>query len=102
MGRGQQREHTDLPGVAVWGDGAVVLRCGLTPPRPTTDPCVNVEGVDWVLREAEPRDGHRLLLTYGRHPAVDVTLTGQGSTTEALLVALSRIVRPMRQHEHGI
>ncbi|REK86417.1 DUF3515 domain-containing protein [Streptomyces inhibens] len=97
---GQERDHTDLPGVAAWGGGAVVLRCGLTPPRPTTDACVNVDDVDWVLREAKSQDGRKLLITYGRHPAVEATISGQGSGIDVLLVELSKTVKPIRQHEH--
>lgn len=99
---GQERDRTDLPGVGVWGSGAVVLRCGLTPPRPTTDACVNVDDVDWVLREARSREGRKLLITYGRHPAVEATISDQGTDIDTLLVELSEIVKPMRQYEHCI
>ncbi|MGW1373779.1 DUF3515 family protein [Streptomyces sp. NPDC002446] len=99
---GQERDRVDLPGVAVWGSGAVVLRCGLTPPRPTTDTCVSVDEVDWVLREARSRDGRKLLITYGRHPAVEAAISDQAPELDALLVELSRIVKPLRQHEHCI
>ncbi|MFG2141031.1 DUF3515 family protein [Streptomyces sp. NPDC048650] len=99
---GQERADTGLPGVVAWGDGAVVLRCGLKAPRPTADACVNVDGVDWVLREAESQGGRKLLITYGRHPAVEATISDSGSGTDVSLVALSKLVKPIRQHEHCV
>ena len=44
---------TTSQATAAWGDpSAVVLRCGVASPGPTTDRCVTVNGVDWVIREA--------------------------------------------------
>ena len=46
---------TTSQATAAWGDpSAVVLRCGVASPGPTTDRCVTVNGVDWVIREATP------------------------------------------------
>lgn len=46
---------TTSQATAVWGDpAAVVLRCGVASPGPTTDRCVTVNGVDWVIRETAP------------------------------------------------
>jgi hypothetical protein len=99
---GHKLAGTDTPGVAVWGDKSVVLRCGLEPPAPTTDLCVTVDGVDWVYRQAESRDGHKVIVTYGRDPAVEVTLAAQDTAVDGALVELSRIVRPVRQSNHCI
>jgi hypothetical protein len=44
---------TTSQATAAWGDpAAVVLRCGVGSPGPTTDRCVTVNGVDWVIKEA--------------------------------------------------
>lgn len=56
-------------GVAAWGDPPIVARCGKTPPGPTEDPCIDVDGVDWVATELD--DG-TMFTTYGRSPAVEV------------------------------
>jgi hypothetical protein len=49
---------TTSQATAVWGDpAAVVLRCGVASPGPTTDRCVTVNGVDWVIRETAPTAG---------------------------------------------
>ncbi|MBT2499670.1 DUF3515 domain-containing protein [Agromyces sp. ISL-38] len=63
--------ETDAQGTGAWGTPAsVLLRCGVTPPGPTTDRCVNVDGVDWIIDESDaPRF---LFTTYGRTPAVEV------------------------------
>jgi hypothetical protein len=46
---------TTSQATAVWGDpAAVVLRCGVASPGPTTDRCVTVNGVDWGIRETSP------------------------------------------------
>ncbi|WP_144386441.1 DUF3515 family protein [Streptomyces sp. SAJ15] len=95
---GESRSDADLPpGVAVWGDETVVLRCGMEPPRPTVDPCFQVDGVDWVLEEAKSKDGTQVLISYGRNPAVEVVLSDAGSNPGEALVDLSRAVSRIRQ-----
>ncbi|MFD9000009.1 DUF3515 domain-containing protein [Streptomyces sp. NPDC059582] len=94
---GQRRSDPGAAGVTTWGDGAVVLRCGLRPPGPTVDKCVNVDGVDWILLDAEFGDGRKVLVTYGRDPAVELTLTDRAAGTDTALVELSRAVEPIPQ-----
>ncbi|MCX5050168.1 MULTISPECIES: DUF3515 family protein [unclassified Streptomyces] len=98
---GLDRTDTDVPGVAVWGDGAVTARCGLRTPDPTLDPCVSVDGIDWVWRPKSP-DGARVLVTYGRDPAVEITLSARVAAVDDVLVELSRAVRPLAQHDKCI
>ncbi|HKJ12273.1 MAG TPA: DUF3515 family protein [Ornithinimicrobium sp.] len=68
--------------VAAWGDPAIVARCGATPPGPTTDQCLDIEGVDWI---AVPIDDGVRFTTYGRDPAIQV-LVPQEYATEALVM----------------
>ncbi|MEV5527021.1 DUF3515 family protein [Streptomyces prunicolor] len=93
---GLARRDSSLPGIAVWGDRAIVLRCGVTPPGPTSDPCFAVDGVDWVIDTAQSTRGRKVIVTYGRVPATQVVFEG-GGQTDAALVDLSRIVAPIRQ-----
>ena len=93
---GLARRDSDLPGIAVWGDRAIVLRCGVTPPGPTGDPCFAVDGVDWVIDTAQSTQGRKVIVTYGRVPATQVVFDG-GGKTDAALVDLSRVVAPVRQ-----
>jgi hypothetical protein len=71
-------------GVAAWGDPPIVARCGKAPPPPTTDPCLDVNGVDWVLTELD--DG-AMFTTYGRDPAIEVLVPDVYQTSPLLLPA---------------
>jgi len=68
--------------VAAWGDPPIIARCGATPPGPTTEQCLDIEGVDWISVKIE--DGVRFT-TYGRDPAIQV-LVPQEYATEALVM----------------
>lgn len=94
---GQKLAGGGPPGVAVWGDRAVVLRCGVQPPLPTTDLCVTVDGVDWVYREAASGNGRKVAVTYGRSPAVEATISTQDTAVDSVLAQLSRLVHPIYQ-----
>ncbi|MFB8415923.1 DUF3515 family protein [Streptomyces albidoflavus] len=84
------------PGVAVWGGGEVVLRCGVAPPPATVEHCVDIDGVHWVLEEAQ-RTGSTELISYGRDPAVRLTLAEGFDRTDTALIDLSAAVAPIRQ-----
>jgi len=80
---GMARVGTGSQATAAWGDprDPVVLRCGVEPPAPTTDPCVTADdgttAVDWVAVEGVPAaDGTAAwtFTTYGRNPAVEVVV----------------------------
>ncbi|TBO60168.1 DUF3515 domain-containing protein [Streptomyces kasugaensis] len=94
---GEARSDVELPGVAVWGESTVILRCGLTPPRPTLDPCFNVNGVDWVLEEGKSGEGMKTLITYGRNPAVEVVISDASPSAGDGLVDLSKVVEGIPQ-----
>ncbi|MGP9693213.1 DUF3515 family protein [Brachybacterium sp. AOP25-B2-12] len=75
---GQPRQETSSQGTIAWGTGAdtIVLRCGVTPPGPTTDLCTRIAdatgiSVDWIVHE---KDGLVTFTTFGRVPAIDVTV----------------------------
>ena len=76
----QQRGADPAVGAAAWGDPRIVLRCGLPPSGPTTTPCVDVNGVDWLVDETG--DGFRLT-TFGRSPAVEVTVPASYGRSKA-------------------
>lgn len=56
------------PAVHAWGDPAVIARCGVAEPGPSTD-CLTVDDVDWVVTQLS--DGARFV-TFGRSPALEV------------------------------
>jgi hypothetical protein len=91
---GASRGTTDVRGAAVWGDPAVVLRCGVTAPGPTTDRCLTVDDVDWIFTEDD--DAYRFV-TFGRTPAVEVTVPTRIDRTEApgALTDFTKTVAPL-------
>jgi hypothetical protein len=83
-----------VTGAAEWGDPAIVLRCGVTAPGPTTDPCLEVDGLGWVFTET--RSSFRFV-SYGRDPAVELTVptSVDRTTASGALADLADAVRPI-------
>ncbi|WP_337060896.1 DUF3515 family protein [Kineococcus sp. G2] len=101
---GLARAPQGAAGVAVWGEEQVVLRCGAAVIGPTTKPCVPVgpdeaSTVDWVQDAVSERAVR--FLTYGRDPAVEVTVRFGGrlraSGASAPLVDLAAPVSAIPQ-----
>lgn len=92
----QERRWTDAQSTAAWGDPAsVIFTCGVTPPGPTTLPCSELDGVDWIIDDAEaPR--YRFT-TYGRTPAVQVYLDYDVIGSADVLRALAPAARKLTQ-----
>lgn len=74
---GRERRTTTSQSSRAWGaTEPVVLRCGVEPPGPSPDRCVRVTdpqggSVDWLVREGTDV---WTFTTYGREPAVEVTV----------------------------
>lgn len=87
----QPQRETDAQGTAAWGDPAsVLLRCGVTPLGPTTDRCVSVDGIDWVIDESDaPR---YLFTTYGRTPTVEVLVDNDVVSGTTVIADLAQAV----------
>lgn len=85
----QPERETNAQATGAWGDpSAVLLTCGVAVPGPTTLPCVNINGVDWIEDDSEA-PMYRYT-TYGREPATEVYLDSKvvsGSTTLVDLAA---------------
>lgn len=70
---GEAKRTTDAQATGAWGDPAsVLLHCGVPPYGPTTLPCGNVNGVDWIVDDSNAPT--YVFTTYGRTPAVEVVL----------------------------
>lgn len=87
----QAERETNAQATGAWGSPAsVLLRCGVTAPGPTTDRCVSVDGVDWVIDESDaPR--YRFT-TYGRTPAVEVLVDNDVVSGTTVIAELSPAV----------
>jgi hypothetical protein len=82
----------DHGSVAAWGDPAVIARCGLDPLGPTTDDCVTVDGIDWVVR---PLTDGSAATTYGRDPAIEVLAPGTYGAVPLLLPAFTDVAKSL-------
>ncbi|UVJ41613.1 DUF3515 domain-containing protein [Arthrobacter sp. CJ23] len=81
------RRKTNSQATAAWGDPSqVILRCGVNVPGPTTDRCVSVNDVDWVIKEGEP---FWTLTTYGREPATEILMDVDKISSATVLADLS-------------
>lgn len=105
---GMPRLDTGSQATTAWGDRSdpVVLRCGVTPPAPSPDPCVTADdgtvSVDWVAVEGEPGvDGAAswTFTTYGRDPAVEVAVPASvtSSRSTSFLIDLGPAVSRVEQ-----
>ncbi len=83
-GQGRRRTAPQGRGVAAWGEPAVIARCGVLSPAPTSQECLAVSGVDWVVETLS--DGRRFT-TYGRDPAMEVLVPGRYAPESLLLPA---------------
>jgi hypothetical protein len=72
-----EKADTNAQATAAWGEpgAAVTLRCGVAQPGPSAD-CQRIEApdgtVDWIVASGD--DGTWQFTTYGRDPAMQVTV----------------------------
>ena len=91
---------TTSQATAAWGDpSAVVLRCGVASPGPTTDRCVSVNGIDWVIKEG---DKYYTLTTFGREPATELLLDNDRISSATVLASLSSAVSKVPATRHCV
>ncbi|MFC0673333.1 DUF3515 family protein [Brachybacterium hainanense] len=103
---GHARQETNSQGTLVWGEGedAIVLRCGVEPPGPTTQQCTTLADaagaeVDWIVTtsdDEDPEDPSAMVLftTYGRTPAVDISVPRSAAPEQPSAVPLE-FTRPI-------
>ncbi|MGR8008033.1 DUF3515 domain-containing protein [Streptomyces hypolithicus] len=93
---GRQRRSADPESdlSAVWGDPAIVLRCGVPRPGKMDDPqakAVEADGVNWMF---EPqRDGRPRFTTTYREAYVEVTLPVEYAHDSTPLAVFAKPVR---------
>ena len=92
----RERATPQPVGMAAWGDPPIVLQCGVTLDEgPTSDPCLAIEGVDWLLDNPGDEDRPAAFVTYGRSPGVRVTVPGDRQEATGALVDLAGAVSPL-------
>ncbi|UKA68380.1 DUF3515 domain-containing protein [Arthrobacter sp. FW306-05-C] len=81
---------TNSQATAAWGEPSrLILRCGVNVPGPTTDRCVSVNGIDWLIREGDPV---WTLTTFGREPATEILMDPDKISSAAVLADLADAV----------
>ncbi|MFC2655759.1 MAG: DUF3515 domain-containing protein [Rothia dentocariosa] len=112
---GLQQRETTAQGTTAWGEPAsVILKCGVTVQEPVSDPCAEVNGIDWVLRPKDAPEnsappvsasssaaagpenratGTWTATTYGRTPAIEVTFDADKVSSSTLLTELNSAVK---------
>jgi hypothetical protein len=113
---GLDQRETTAQATAAWGDpSAVIVKCGVTVERPVVDPCVNVNGVDWVITRQDEDDdqqetssgeaseevsrasGTWTATTFGRSPALQATFDADRVSSSSLLVDLESAAQRIPQ-----
>ncbi|MDE9367845.1 DUF3515 family protein [Luteipulveratus sp. YIM 133132] len=95
----QQRRDvsTGSASVRAWGDPAIIARCGVTSPGPTSRQCFGVSGIDWV---GTPLSDGMSFVTYGRDPAIEVLVPKKYSPEPTVLGAFTRAAAAIPQGSH--
>lgn len=98
MGELPQRETTSQ-GTTAYGDpSGVIVRCGVDEPGPTTDPCTEVNGVDWLISEVSGQQNQWRAVSYGRSPAVEVLFDTSRVPSSSALVDMAPAVAHLPQN----
>jgi uncharacterized protein YceK len=85
---GQAKRETNAQATGAWGTPAsVLLHCGVAVPGPSTLPCVEVNGIDW-LEDDSQKPLYRYT-TFGRVPAVEVVVDSNKVSGTTTLVDLA-------------
>lgn len=93
-----QRETTSQ-GTTAYGDpSGVIVRCGVDEPGPTTDPCTEVNGVDWLISEVPGQKDQWRAVSYGRSPAVEVLFDTSRVPSSTALVDMAPAVGHLPQN----
>ena len=106
----RERRSTGSQASTAWGTPAITLRCGVTPPPPTTAECLSIElpdGTvhDWIHEDADevPTDGTTAAVdstwvSYGRIPAIEVHVPAEMfSEASGILIDLGEAVETTEQ-----
>ncbi|SDN93677.1 Protein of unknown function [Cryobacterium flavum] len=87
----ERSRETNAQGTGAWGDpAAVLLHCGVPVPAPTTLPCLNINGIDWIEDDSDAPTYR--YTTYGRDPAIEVVIDSEAVSGSTALVDVANAV----------
>lgn len=90
------RRDTNAQATGAWGEPATVLLwCGVDSPGPSTLPCVTINGVDWVVDDAQAPNYR--FTTFGREPSVSVVVDADKVSGSTAITDLSNAVSATKQ-----
>ena len=91
-----ERRTTNAQSTGAWGDPAsVLLYCGGETSGPTTDTCVNVNEVDWIIDDS--RAPLYRFEAYGREPGLSVVVDSEKVSGTAAVIDLSAVAKQLPQ-----
>ncbi|MFD8063462.1 DUF3515 family protein [Streptomyces cyaneofuscatus] len=91
-------ERSDVTGAAAWGDGDVIVYCGMPEPEAGGD-CFDEGGVDWVAQPPTDDRTAKMFSTQGRDPGVQVRLRNETTDASAVLSVLGPAVKSIEVRE---
>ncbi|MBF4551715.1 DUF3515 domain-containing protein [Pseudoclavibacter sp. RFBJ3] len=88
---GLELRLTNAQATGAWGTPAgVLLRCGVPTPGPTSEQCVSLSGIDWIVDDSQAPTYR--FTSYGRTPAVEVVVDSDVASGTTVLVDLDDAV----------
>jgi len=94
-----ERRTTNAQATGAWGDPVgVELRCGIEPSGPTTQECVHVVGVDWII-DSSAAPLYRFE-AYGREPGLEVFVNSELASGTRTVEDLAAVVKVLPQTRH--
>ena len=91
-----ERRSTNAQSTGAWGDPVgVELRCGTPTSGPTTDLCVTVKGVDWIIDESQA-PLYRFE-AYGREPGLEVFVNSELASGTLVATDLANVAGMLPQ-----
>ena len=91
-----KKRETNAQSTGAWGNPAEVeLRCGVESSGPTTDMCVSVNDVDWIIDESQA-PLYRFE-AYGREPGLEVFVNGDAVSGTSVVTDLAAVAKQLPQ-----
>lgn len=85
------RRETNAQSTGAWGSPpAVLLYCGVEVPSASTQRCIQVDGLYWLVDASN--EPSYVLRSFGREPAIDIVVDTQVTAATPVLMSLSRVV----------